>query len=99
MSTKKKKLRGVRPGRVNELEPRVAPQAPYCPQYLEREDRTVWRKYAGELKRSGMLTFVDGPVFVCLCQALGELERVSRQLKGMPTVTKTPVNPVFRVLK
>lgn len=48
-------------------EPKPAPVAPKCPQWLPADGKKLWRELGPQLERLGLLTQVDGQAFTILC--------------------------------
>jgi P27 family predicted phage terminase small subunit len=71
--TKLKKLAGThRPDRDPEHEPEPEPGPVSMPRgVLPRSARKMWREWAPELQRLGLLTPMDGPMFTLLCTWAG----------------------------
>ena len=67
--TRLKMLQG-NPGKrpINKREPKPRSDTPRCPNWITPGAKTVWRRMVPELKRMGLLTFVDGDALVAYCQ-------------------------------
>lgn len=69
---------GRRPLTQNEPKPRV--QRLRCPLWLDPEAQQEWRRLSPELRRLGLLTFVDLAVFAAYCQAYSRWRQAERAL-------------------
>ena len=58
---------GKRP--LNDREPKWDKRAPTCPQWLEPEAKTEWRRLCKPLEMMGILTEADRAVFATYCQS------------------------------
>lgn len=64
---------GKRP--LNTREPQPRKDAPRCPVWLDAEAKAVWRRLVPELKRMGVLTFVDGDALAVYCDTWARWKR------------------------
>lgn len=53
---------------LNTNEPKPAPIAPQCPDWLDDEAKAEWNRVEPELERLGLLTVVDGTALAGYCQ-------------------------------
>ena len=67
--------------RINFDEPKFAPKAPSCPQWLSSEARREWKRLAPQLEKVGILTEVDMVIFAGYCSAVGKLAWAEREIK------------------
>lgn len=67
-----KVVRGERPDRINQNEPRptVSAKVPTCPAHLSASAKRVWRRLAPELHRAGVLTDWDREALGVWCEAV-----------------------------
>ena len=55
--------------RLPENEPKPRGGVPRCPNWLSTEAKKVWKRTIPELKRMGVVAFVDGDALTAYCQA------------------------------
>jgi len=53
--------------RINLKEPQPEKGIPVCPRWLPKESKLIWKREAQALYKAGIITRVDGPVFVTYC--------------------------------
>ncbi len=89
-STELKLVKGVRPGRINQREP--WPKSSISkPTWLNGRAAGIWKKYAPELHRIGVLKYTDCPMFAVWCSLMGQFSEDPRsfgaarlsQLRGL----------------
>jgi P27 family predicted phage terminase small subunit len=68
-------LHGDRADRINRSEPTPPAKAPACPAALSPDARRIWRHYAKELSRRGLLTEWDRDTFAVFCEAVAQWRR------------------------
>jgi len=75
-------LRG-NPGKrhIPKHEPKPSSEGITCPRWLDSEARKIWREYAPQLIRLGVLTKVDRGAFAQGCRDWAELNRLQKWMK------------------
>ena len=63
---------------------------PRCPAHLNRAAATEWRRIAGALHRTGVLTTFDRAALAAYCQAWGRWVEAEERLRETPALIKTP---------
>jgi P27 family predicted phage terminase small subunit len=63
---------------------------PRCPPHLNRAAATEWRRIAGALHKSGVLTTFDRAALAAYCQAWGRWVEAEERLRETPALIKTP---------
>jgi P27 family predicted phage terminase small subunit len=53
---------------LNKREPKPNPDMPECPSWLSRVAKAKWRQVAPELRKMGVLSFIDGDALANYCQ-------------------------------
>lgn len=66
--------------------PQPDPTLPDCPSHLDKLAQKQWSKYAGELNRLGLLTFIDAPWFAQLCFNLSLSVKAEEKIQEMGAV-------------
>jgi len=86
------KIRHGNPGKrpINGAEPRPPSSQPSCPAHLSPTAKTEWKRLAGMLNRTGLLTQIDRAALAAYCQAYGRWVEAERKLQETPTLLKTP---------
>jgi len=69
-----------------EPQPRVPPEVPDAPPFLNAYARAEWDRVAGELWRLGLLTIVDLQPLAAYCQAYGRWRTAEEALQKMAAV-------------
>ena len=71
------------PGRrpLNKQEPKPEQGAPTCPQWLDKEAKTEWRRVVPQLDRMGLLTKIDRDALALYCDAWSQFLAARRILK------------------
>ncbi len=70
-STELKLIKGVRPGRINRREPRPSSTV-RKPAWLKGPAARIWKKYAPELTRIGVLKKTDCEMFAVFCSLMAD---------------------------
>lgn len=89
--TNVRKLHGDRQDRINDAEPQPAEMEVRCPSWLSETAKRVWRRYASDLKRKGVLTAWDTEAFATFCDAAARRRRAAERLDEQGEVVDTPV--------
>ena len=89
-----KKLKGVRPARINQNEPHPLPASANLPAgwgaQMSQAAKGFWKRNAQRLVDQGLLTEIDLNTFRVLCETWSDWVRARKELKksGMTYVTK-----------
>jgi P27 family predicted phage terminase small subunit len=101
-----KVVRGDRPSRVNQHEPKPEPSAecPAAPEFLEQAEAELWDRYAPMLHAQAVLTDWDQEALAAFCQAavLARLSAATLHEEGITTENQNgmPIkHPAFAVWK
>ena len=92
------------PSKIKDLgkgEPQPKPIAPKPPTWLNKAAKKVWKDYASQMERLGLLTEIDGMAFANLCQEQADMERRQKVLNELGdnmeyTNTKGETNIITR---
>ncbi|MFG1873379.1 phage terminase small subunit P27 family [Sphaerisporangium sp. NPDC049003] len=84
-------LHGDRKDRVNTSEPVPAEVEIKMPTWLSAAARSVWRQYAPDLQRTGVLTGWDVEAFAIVCDAVVRRRAAVKQLRAEGEVLKVPI--------
>ena len=89
--TKLKLLEG-NPGKrpLNMNEPKPAPIAPKCPDWLLDDAKEEWKEMSPVLERLGILTLVDKAAFAGYCQAYAKWKMAEEFIKKFGFTYKIP---------
>lgn len=71
-------------------EPKPKPIAPKCPQWLDKDAKTEWKRVATELEKLGLLTQIDRTAMAAYCQSYSRWKEAEMALSKHGTVFKTP---------
>lgn len=71
-------------------EPKPKPIAPKCPQWLDKDAKTEWKRVATELEKLGLLTQIDRTAMAAYCQSYSRWKEAETALSKHGTVFKTP---------
>ena len=63
---------------------------PRCPAHLSDTARKEWRRLAGPLHATGLLTLADRAALAAYCQAYGRWVEAEEKLRGAPMLLKAP---------
>lgn len=69
-------------------EPKPKPVAPGPPAWLDKEAKELWKEFAPELERLGLLTLVDAPSFAMMLTHYIMAVKASRLIKRDGIMTK-----------
>lgn len=89
--TSLKVLHGADERRVNRNEPKPAPGKVAPPSWLAAAARRVWRQYAPDLVRTGVLTAWDCETFGCWCDAAVRRREAAAQVAELGAVVEQPI--------
>jgi len=80
------------PGRrkLNMDEPKPAPIAPECPDWLLDDAKEEWKTMSIMLEKLGMLTFIDKAAFAGYCQAYAKWKKAEEFIKKFGFTYKIP---------
>ena len=78
---------GKRP--LNKREPQPRMRAPKCPDYLDENARTEWRRLVPILRRMKILTEADSLALANLCQAYSTMTKAQAKLSESGLLYKT----------
>ncbi|HET8684988.1 MAG TPA: phage terminase small subunit P27 family [Micromonosporaceae bacterium] len=84
-------LHGDRKDRVNDAEPRPSTSAVEPPRWLPADALAIWREYAPDLVRKGVLTAWDVEAFAVCCDAAARRRRAVAVLQRDGEVLELPV--------
>lgn len=84
-------LRGQRQDRINSSSPQPSEVEVKPPTWLTPPARTVWKQYAPDLQRKGVLTAWDVEEFACWCDAAARRRRAVRKLAVQGEITEVAV--------
>ncbi len=62
-------------------EPKPRPKVGRRPLTLDDRGKRIWDKLKPKLERHGLLTELDGPVFMSLCQAISRYQVIQKEMK------------------
>ena len=88
----KLKLLEGNPGKrkLNMDEPKPAPIAPKCPDWLLDDAKEEWKRMSVTLEKLGMLTFIDKAAFAGYCQAYAKWKKAEEFIKKFGFTYKIP---------
>jgi P27 family predicted phage terminase small subunit len=89
--TNVRQLHGDRADRLPKGEPTPAQLQVRCPQWLSTPAKRVWRHYAPDLKRKGVLTAWDVEAFATFCDAAVRRRHAAERLDEEGEVLYLPV--------
>ncbi len=84
-------LHGDRTDRINTSEPKPADVEIKPPTWLNAAARAVWRQYAEDLKRTGVLTGWDVEAFAIVCDAVVRRRIAVKALRAEGEILKVPM--------
>ena len=83
-------MRGRKPRARSLTAPTAAAPLPRCPAHLSEAARNEWRRLAGPLHASGILTTADRAALAAYCQAWARWVEAEERLKETPPLIRTP---------
>jgi len=88
----KLKLLEGNPGRrkLNMDEPKPAPIAPECPDWLLDDAKEEWKEMSATLERLGILTSIDKAAFAGYCQSYAKWKKAEEFIKKFGFTYKIP---------
>jgi P27 family predicted phage terminase small subunit len=84
-------VRGQRQDRINSNSPEPSAIEVKSPTWLTPPARTVWKQYAPDLEKKGVLTAWDVEEFACWCDAAARRRRAVRKLAAEGEIVQLPV--------
>jgi P27 family predicted phage terminase small subunit len=84
-------LHGDRADRINDAEPVPAAVDIKIPTWLPASARTIWRAYAPDLQRKGVLTAWDVEAFAIFCDAAARRRKAVKELRARGEVVEVPI--------
>lgn len=89
--TSLKLVKGTRKDRVNTDEPQPDPTEVVPPSWMSREAKAVWKQYAPDLERQGVLKAWDVEHFAMWCDMAVKRRHASAELDRQGAVVEVPV--------
>ena len=74
---------------LNTNEPTPERKAPSCPEWLEEEAKTEWKRMQEQMEHLGILTEIDMAAFAGYCQAYARWKEAEEFLTQHGTIVKT----------
>lgn len=93
--TSLKLLRGDRPYRINNDEPKPPVGLPQCPDWADSEVRQVWNKTLLALHHMGLASTADEDTFMAYCQAVVTHRKASRAVAEEGVLVPGPRNGTY----
>lgn len=90
--TNVRKLHGDRKDRIPTGEPQPAELEVRCPNWLSPAAKRIWKRYAPDLKRKGVLTAWDTEAFATWCDAAARRRHAAKMLDEQGEVIDAPVH-------
>ena len=93
----------LRPDRSPTNEPQPPRTRPPCPAWLSPRAKSAWKRLAGTLHRSGLLTAVDRDALARYCTMLARWREAEEHLMAHGSIVKSPsgiptLNPSFGIV-